>query len=64
MICKCDHEMKSLCADYNGNDNRVGIYFWCNICGRIYYHYESSRAIKFGRKDFWMEPNLLEALDQ
>ena len=60
MICKCDTEMEVLVDDFDGRENKIGTYYWCGVCGRIYFMHEECYRTR-GVKDFWMEP--LEVLE-
>ena len=36
MIC-CNKEMTPLTKEYNGYDDVIGEWYWCSICGTVYY---------------------------
>lgn len=33
----CDKEMNLLTKDYNVYDDVIGEWYWCSVCGTVYY---------------------------
>ena len=54
MNCKCDNEMQEIEHAYDGYDNYVGCWYWCNVCGRIFYKDLSKKRVI--DTSFWQEP--------